>query len=401
MLIPHGTIIHENLATSYVLVEALVADLSAKGFSGVVEIILSELDGFIVIANGSVAAVVEKRSEDDQSTAYSSGTVSQLAERAREERGQLAVRGYSPETAEAVAGRINAQSLYARLSIEFTDLETMLKKLAREADRDWYIEINTDAHISALIHIRERSIHVIASRQGREDEWDAFEADDDLARKELFSECKRAAGTFDVYFKDPFGSNTTVTQAEAPAPDPQIAPATSFIEPITEPSLAGLSDNAAPAPAEEVVRELSLAGEEFPVASENVAMTELKRLMGEIAGTIEGSAQAVDRRDGFAMCLRASQLQIAERYPFLDPFASEFEYLAGEIVFVGDATAEQFVAGLTEALALAVESLAQSNAYGERFRAYVREDLEKLLARNRAELESYGLDRVIREIGRL
>ena len=405
MLIPLGTIIHEKLATSYVLVEALVADLCEGGFSGVVEVVLRELDGFIVIANGSVAAVVEKRTEDDKSTACCSSSVSQLAERAHVERGQVAIRSYSTETAEAVAGRMNAQSLYARLSIEFTDLETMLKKLAREADRDWYIEINTDEDITALIRIRDRSFHVIASRQGREIEWDALESDDDLARKDLFSECKSAAGTFDVYFKDPLGTSTVPTQAEAPAAESHIITATSLIEPITQshaesPSDA-LADSAAPAPAKEVVSELSLVGEEFPLANNDDAMTELKRLMGEIAGTIEGSAQAVDRRDGFAMCLRASQLKIAERYPFLDPFASEFEYLAGEIVFVGRATAEQFVAGLTEALALAVESLAQSNAYGERFRAYVREDLGKLLARSRAELEGHGLDRVIHEIASL
>ena len=98
------------------------------------------------------------------------------------------------------------------------------------------------------------------------------------------------------------------------------------------------------------------------------------------------------------MCLRAGQLKIADRYPFLDPFASEFEYLTGEIVFVGQATAEQFVAGLTEALSLAIESLAETNTYGEKFRAYVREDLGKLLARSRTELESYGLDQVIRQI---
>ena len=58
MLIPRGRIIHENLATTYVLVEALVADLCEGGFSGVVAIALREIDGFVVIASGSVAAVV-------------------------------------------------------------------------------------------------------------------------------------------------------------------------------------------------------------------------------------------------------------------------------------------------------------------------------------------------------
>lgn len=409
MFIPRGTIIHENLATSYVLVEALVADLCEGGFSGVVELVLREIDGFIVIASGSVAAVVEKRSNDGRhtaSTAYNRSSVPNLAEQARLECGRVAIRAYSPKTAEAVAGRINAQSLYARLSTEFTDLETMLTKLAREADREWFVEINTDADISALIHVRARSFHVISSRQDREDEWDALELADDAARKKLFFECKKAAGTFDVYFRDPLspGAVFAAQEAEAPVPASNKMPApASAVQPSAEshiaPSLSdATSDSAASTLTEDVASELSLGSEEFPLARDDETMTELKRLMGEIAGTIEGSAQAVDRHDRFAMCLRAGQLKIAERYPFLDPFASEFEYLAGEIVFVGHATSEQFVAGLTEALVLAVDSLAGSNAHGERFRAYVREDLGKLLARNRTEFESYGLDQVIEEI---
>jgi len=422
MFIPRGTIIHDNLATSYVLVEALVADLCEGAFSGVVEIALREIDGFIVIANGSVGAVVEKLSTAEPGAAGNAcnrSTLSKLNEQSRIERARLAIRGYSAATAEAVAGRINAQSLYARLSTEFTDLETMLTKLAREADREWFVEINTDADISALIHLRDRRFHVIVSRHECEDEWDASELADDAARKNLLSECKKAGGTFDVYFKEPFRPGAAAVEQEADALvvgsndgsndgstdgwNKMAAPAVAVqrtAEFRTEPSLEDATTDSAAAPlTEEIANELSLAGEEFSGAGDNdETMTELKRLMGEIAGTIEGSAQAVDRHDGFAMCLRAGQLKIAERYPFLDPFASEFEYLAGEIVFVGHATPDQFVAGLTEAIALAVKSVAEANAYGEKFRAYVREDLGKLLARNRTELESYGLDRVIEEI---
>jgi hypothetical protein len=409
MFIPRGTVIHDNLATSYLLVEALVADLCEDCFSGVVEVALRESDGFIVISKGSAEAVVERRRDDERdtaNTAYDRSTVSKLAEQARLERGRVAIRAYSAETAEAVAGRINAQSLYARLSTEFTDLETMLTKLAREADREWFVEINTNADISALIHVRDCGFHVVASRQDREHEWGALEMADDSARKKLFFECKKAAGTFDVYFREPLSPDAAVAEQEGEVlvPDSNKMPApAAAVQASSESHIAPSLSDATPQIAaatltEEVANELALGSEEFPVTNDDETMTELKRLMGEIAGTIEGSAQAVDRHDGFAMCLRAGQLKIADRYPFLDPFASEFEYLAGEIVFVGHATAEQFVAGLTEALALAVEALAETNAYGERFRGYVKEDLGKLLARNRIELESYGLDQVIQEI---
>jgi hypothetical protein len=406
MLIPRGRIIHENLATSYVLVEALVADLCEGGFSGAVAISLRDVDGFVIIANGEVGAVIEMVTGDEPqptNATYNRSTLLKLSGKARVERGLLSIHRYSGETADAVAGRINAQSLYARLSTEFTDLETMLSKLAREADREWFVEINTDENLGALVHVRDRQFHVIASRGEHEDEWDALELADDAARQKLFMECKKAAGTFDVYFKDPEGAfvadeaeplgeaSNAVPEPEAVQPGADLRTNPSPVEAPTETAVGPLTH--------EMPNDLSLGREEFaPAGGEDETMTELKRLMGEIAGTIEGSAQAVDRHDGFAMCLRAGQLKVADRYPFLDPFASEFEYLTGEIVFVGQATAEQFVAGLTEALSLAIQSLAETNAYGEKFRAYVREDLGKLLARNRTELESYGLDQVIQQI---
>jgi len=144
---------------------------------------------------------------------------------------------------------------------------------------------------------------------------------------------------------------------------------------------------------------LSLVRNELlPVAADAEEMNEIKRLMGEIARAIEEAAQAVGRPESFSMALRAGQLKIADRYPFLDPFAGEFEYLTGEIVFVGHTTPDEFVAGFAEALKIAVQEVARSTAYADRFGSYVIEDLNKLLNRERAEFEKFGIDRVIREI---
>jgi len=134
------------------------------------------------------------------------------------------------------------------------------------------------------------------------------------------------------------------------------------------------------------------------VSGDDEAMAEIKILLGEIARSIEEAVQAVAQHDAFSMSFRAGQLRIAERYPFLDPFRGEFEYLGGEIVFVGQATAEEFIAGLIEALKLAVEAVSQTNAYADRLRAYVIEDLQKLLATNRREYEKFGLDQAIEQI---
>ena len=121
-------------------------------------------------------------------------------------------------------------------------------------------------------------------------------------------------------------------------------------------------------------------------------------MIGEIAGTVEEAARAVGPHDSFAMSLRAAALKIADRYPSLDPFGGQFEYLGGEIVLVGQITIEELLGGLAEALTLTVVDLARSSSYADRFRAYVSEDLRRLLAGKRSEFERFSLDQLVEHL---
>ena len=464
MFIPPGEIIHESLATSYVLVDALVVDLCEGGFSGVVEVVLRDTDSFIVIASGEVSAVVEKRGEHQSPATtipYIRTTVEQVAERSRRERGGVSIYGYSAATASAVAGRINAQPLYVGLSTEFTDLEKMIWKLVREPDREWFIETNTDGGPGALIHVHDTECRIISSTGAANS--GALDPAGNAALGKLLDEYNHTGGAFDVYYTQA-GAATIDLPAEHSSNEHSHASSLSEVaivneephlaslqrsasgalptkdlftgsrepERVTHPDLAelslerdarqGVSNDVGSAAAaatqasftplaeavtpglpedsiEPQAEDFSFVLDELPPPGADVEATaETKRLMGEIARAIEEAAQSVGRPDSFSMALRAGQLRIADRFPFLDPFAGEFEYLAGEIVFVGHATAEEFVVGLTEALKLAVEAVTQSTAYADRFRSYVTEDLQKLLARERDEFEKLGLDQVIEQL---
>jgi hypothetical protein len=128
------------------------------------------------------------------------------------------------------------------------------------------------------------------------------------------------------------------------------------------------------------------------------ALAEIKRLMSEVVRTIEESVRAAGARDSFALSLRAGQLKVADRYSFLDPFGGEFEYLAGEIVFVGNTRADEFIIGLSEALAQAIDHAARTSPQPDRIRLHTSEGLRWLLNRQRAELEPYHLDQAIEAI---
>ena len=459
MFIPPGETIHESLATSYVLVDALVLDLCEGGFSGVIEVVLRDIDSFIIVSNGIVSAAVALHngvsSTNGKVRDYTRTTVSDLAERSRLERGRVSIYGYPVSTAGAVAGRINAQPLYVGLSPDFTDLEKMISKLLREEDREWFIEVSTEGTPSALIHMRDGSCRVFTSK-GRTDSG-ALDLSSNPALRRLIDECNEVGGTFDVYFTqvtaepfDPVGRATPERIQETPlTPEPPVdepdekqtttldqpfdefagheplfeqdpASVYSAIEESSEPDFeysdhvaasagapVGLSDAPdLPSAVDETEQDdgalvshnedLLFGRDELSAdVADAEAMADVKRLMSEIARTIEEAAQSVGRSESFSMSLRAGQLEIANRYPFLDPFAGEFEYLAGEVVFVGNATVEEFVEGLTEALKLSIEGVTRSTPYADRFRSYVAEDLHKLQARERAEFEKFALEEII------
>jgi len=426
MFIPRGKVIHERLATSYVLIDALVADLREGGFSGAVEVLLKEVDGFIVMLSGNVAAVAEKRKEPHKDE-LKRGSVSQLAARARLERGAISIHEYSLEIARILADRINAESLYDRLKIEFGNLENMIAKLANEVDREWFIEVDADDGLRALLHINGGQCRLIESTGASDDRPGSTDPTINLALRKLLDECKHAGGTFRVFFKRPTDAANDFNEPDeergfiASTPPWIDAGDVVSIEPATEDQIeirASQRVLSAPvsvfSPVLESVDTSEPASDDYepvlaPPASaqpsselasvnSDETMWELKRLMGEIARTIEGAAQAVDHHDSFSLALRAGQLEIADQYPFLDPFRNEFEYLDGELVFIGKATAEDFVVGLTEALDLAIAGVSRSTEYGDKFRGYVVEDLRALLARDRSVFERFGLDQVIEHL---
>lgn len=459
MFIPRGKAVHENLASSYILLDALVEDLCEGGFSGIVEVVLRNTDSHVIIDRGSVAAVIEQREHaiDSKGVRLFAITVQELASRSRAERGRISVYSFPAGATTAIAGLVDAEPLYTALSTDFADLERMIAKLRRESDREWFVQVATTDGDLALVHIVDDHCRVLRF-DGVSNPQDGPVAES-RALKEVLDECNRVGGTFDVYFKRAASEGTpapahaeppeppplapqprkivsqpidsVVSEAASPAPERVSPPPVEedlpfYIEPIdgdpfdtmdedkdrywssspAEPLLAiaasaSNSGDLAAAPVnadqgdirvEESAAIASSSAHSQPVDLEEAeTMAEIKRLMGEIARTIDEACRAIEQRDAFSMYLRAGQLKIADRYPFLDPFGAEFEYLSGEIVFIGKASPTQFREGLTESLRLAVVGVGQSSAQPARLRGAVTEDLRKLLERLRPDLERYGI----------
>ena len=467
MFIPRGKPIHENLSTRYVLVDELVAELGEENFSGTIEIVLPERTGHILFAGGRVAAATEKRGDQE----YARSTVAAVTAQSRAERGRLSVYRYAEPVAKALSNLLRAEPLYRRLSSEFADLQKMVVKFMREADRQWFIQVEVEGS-TALVFIDDGNYVVVTpAAAGSNEPAENSEAINRLALQELVDRCHRSGAIFDVSFLNP----NAVVEGE-PAPEPvaseksadQRAPVTEnqeeqsatqveasppeIAEPGNEEALAeavtegkdepidtlvesepepgtGRSRVAAGGgkidqedelsappfavedqlieddllqapPAEQVLptRELMAMAGMDDRAKEEFKMAEGKRLLSDIARSLEEVTRLVEQRDDFPMHLRAGQLKVADQYPFLDPFGSEFEYIEGEIVFVGVASLEDFVAGVSNALRYAMTNALQVSANPPRLRVEVVRKLKQLYDGNREEFNRYGLDLTVEEI---
>jgi DNA-binding CsgD family transcriptional regulator len=460
MFIPRTAPLYENLATSFVLVDALIDDLGEGGFSGVVEIVLRDSDCRIVIAGGRVLSATEAIGQT-----ITPVSIAAIAEKSKVERGRVSIYRSSDDSAEAIAKRMVASSLYSRLSTEFADLDKMISKLRRELDREWFIEIDAESGISGLVHLKGRFVHTVTS--------DTATAEGDQGLKKLLEECKAHGGSFDVYFALPAQAAAALRPVESPpriapaAPEPKVSEAetpretpaaikpapmpeaeereaalqAAFAEieqgrksqiaasasvgahhaesasasslgdtgplftllpdePLQPVPLPAVGDTSLESPFPDLGPASPLKNRRIATAdlTEAEAMIEVKRMMGEIASAVENAIRQIESRNTFSMYLRAGQLKIADRYPFLDPFGNEFEYHAGEVAFVGKEKPEVFVEGFTEALRLAVISVVEVSPQPDRLRSRIREDLSVLAEKMKAELQEFGLDESIRLI---
>jgi hypothetical protein len=488
MFIPKGKAIYENLATSYVLVDALVMDLCEGGFSGVVEVTLQQSTGYVIFEGGTVAAVTEKHGDKE----YTKISVAELAAKARGERGRVSVYGYSEPVARALSSLLHAEPLYTKLSSDFADLQKMVVKFMREGDRHWFIEVQTETTTSLVFIHQGKCVVVTPTLISSDGSPEKLETVNRLALQELIDRCSRSGAIFDVYFRNPndaIAIDATPDEAEPPIPEiiepppdmevteavvespnlmemmetvtakateepewhaplqtddvldlfdteehppmvieseeepkeavandsitddastdavlvsttespeeEKVAP--EILAPPSPPPPTGQTENGHPGRVLQTRELMAMAGTDNQ-AVEDFRMAEVKGLLSDIARSIEEITRIVEQRDDFPMHLRAGQLKVADQYPFLDPFGSDFEYLEGEIVFVGKAALHEFIVGVTEALRFAVTNAVQSSINPPRLRSEIIRKLKFQYERNREEFHLHGLDLSIEQI---
>jgi hypothetical protein len=132
--------------------------------------------------------------------------------------------------------------------------------------------------------------------------------------------------------------------------------------------------------------------EAFEDTTEILVGLELPQLLGVwqgVVATVERIADGHAGKGSFLKAFKDALIDNAEEYPFLDPFAAEFDYREGQISYSGPASAE-FSQALGKSLRATVDTMAQSLSRID-LAAEVRDGLAPVVQAHAEAIQRYGL----------
>ena len=231
-----------------------------------------------------------------------------------------------PERVYFWANLSSAEELYTDLSSEFTDIEGLIKKI--EAERlNGYIDVNLnqDKGWGFLFFYNGEVIGGASARGGGELDRSAAYRDDLIERSRKFG------GRFNVKKINLSKITTMPKPVSKPTPRPVSKPAVKPAVIIKKPQ------------------------------------KDLKRILGMLQGLLALLEKAIKANKrikvDFETLLNKKFVDKVDQYDFLDPFAAEFRYVNGEVVFTGKASQEELIKAIVECVKEISSSLGITNSF--------------------------------------
>lgn len=219
-----------------------------------------------------------------------------------------------PERIYFWANLSNSKAIYRDLSSEFTDLEGLIKKMTDEK-LSGYIDVKIgDGGESGFLFFYNGE--AIGGALGNES--DGLDRSDDY-KKSLIEMSRKDGGKFTVR-KISFTGPGSGAKKEKP--------------PVAHTSAAPIKKE--PQPPKRIKR---------PKAEPERIIAMLQELLNALEGIIASNKKL---KADFNTLLNRKFSKKADAYPFLDPFAAEFKYASGKIVFTGKVRPSVLVASIVE-----------------------------------------------------
>lgn len=334
MIYPQGKIIYENLNTSFTSLEELLIGLKSERHTGYVRVSYWDYNGALFMDSGKlINAVAEIGSE--RSTGLDA--VSGIMEKSRQKDGAISVHGLPPELVTLLASAANGEVIHQDLSTEFTNLAGLLEKLHADGHTGSVeVVIHGDGGVGVVFLQDGDAVTSILSANG-----ESYSGADMLAK--IIERASIHGAILNVY-----RANLSASIAEGA----------------------------------EV-----MAGFELPL---------LLELWGDIISSAERIADGISKKGEFVKTFNQIRLQYAEAYPFLDPFAAEFDYQEGHIE-LKNTSVRQLNAGLAECLTITVETLDAENPKTD-LMGSVKDELARMKASRGESVAKFKLDSLLPDL---
>lgn len=332
MIIPKGQVMYENMNTSFTNLGELFLNLNASSFTGYVRVSFLDYEGILLLVSGKVVNAFEEAEGKQRITGQKA--VAGITQHAMERDGTISVYHLSAEMITILASVVRGDMIYKDLTTELTSLDKLVDKLKSE-EHTGYLEV----------------------------------------------EIKGGGGTGIIFLQTGdtieciFSANGEVVSGSHVLPR--------IIEASSE---AGATFNVYSAAAKEVFAESTeiMAGFELP---------QLLEVWQNLLTTVEKVANDQFSNGHFIDTFKDTLVERAVDYPFLDPFAAEFEYKDGNIAFHGELV-KDFSQGLGECLIATIDKL-----LAERPEAHlatkIKAELKTVKKRHAEVIEKFGLAAVV------
>lgn len=336
MILPKERSVYANLNTSFTSFSELLADQQERGLSGFLRLTFPGYQGVLFMVAGKPINALEEFGEERR---VGPAAAASIAERAAAKNGTLDVDAVSGEVVELVARVLDARPLYKDLTSSFTSLERLFTKLQQDS-LTGYVEIILSGDAGTAMVLFQDGEPIESVYSSASESFTGFEA-----RSAVVQSVATSGGTFNVY--------------RVPAQSEQALP-------TAAPPVIQVADS-----------------------------SPLLAFWSEVCAGIEAVADSLGSSGKFRLALREVLVSRADTYPFLDPFAAEFEYKDGAILFEGPLPVE-FSKALGACLGDTVAKLAFQLKRAD-FEERVRTRLVGMSEKHAAVIERWSLTEDVRE----
>ncbi len=334
MILPKGRAEYANLNTSFVDFDGLVQDLKANGFTGYVEVSFWEYEGVLFVDNGTIVNGVE---ETTHARSTGQEAVSGIMRQAEEKNGSVSVYSLAADMVTMLASVLKSEVVHKDLNTDFSDLAQLVAKLQSDGHTGYVEAALKGGKGSAMILFRSGEVVESMLSSGSE------VLSGTQALPHIMEAASSVGAVFNVY-------RTALEEA---------------------------FENT----------------EEILVALE---LPQLLILWQNVVATVERIADGHAGKGSFLDALRDSLIESAEEYPFLDPFAGEFDYRDGLITYSGPAS-ERLSRALGRTLSATVSRMVDGLP-GVDLVAEVRQGLALVVEERADAVQRYGLMDVMPEL---